>query len=85
MKIQDRWSLSLWRSFCIDAATSASQKRRCFFMGMYLATLILNIYIDQHGPYLNVIDVSLITTAVLFFLLAILALFFSDNDKDNKK
>jgi len=54
-------------------------------MGMYLVLLILNIYIDQHGPYLNVIDVSLITTAVLFLVLPILALIFLGNDKDNKK
>ncbi len=54
-------------------------------MGMYLVLLILNIYIDKHGPYLNVIDVSLITTAALFLLFPILALIFSGNDKDNKK
>jgi len=54
-------------------------------MGMYLVLLILCVYIDQHGPYFNVIDVSLITTAALFLLLPILALIFSGNDKDNKK
>ncbi len=54
-------------------------------MGWFIVLLILNIYIDQHGPYLNVIDVSLITTAALFLLFPILALIFSGNDKDNKK
>ncbi len=54
-------------------------------MEWYIALLILNIYIDQHGKYLNVIDVSLITTAALFLLFPILALIFSGNGKGDRK
>lgn len=41
---------------------------------LYLVCIFLWVYFDQHGPYLNVLDVALMSTAAFFVLFAIVIL-----------
>lgn len=41
---------------------------------LYLVCIFLWVYLDQHGPYLNVFDVALMSTAAFFVLFAIVIL-----------
>ena len=43
-------------------------------IAFYFISLFLFVYFDQHGPYLNVFDVALMSTAAFFVLLAIVIL-----------
>lgn len=50
-------------------------------MAYFIFSILLSVYISVHGPGLNFIDVSLITTAVLFILFFIIVLW---SNRDNK-
>lgn len=39
-------------------------------IGFCMISMLLWVYFDQHGPYLNVFDVALMSTAAFFVLLA---------------
>ena len=43
-------------------------------IGFCMISMLLWVYFDQHGPYLNVFDVALMSTAAFFVLLAIVIL-----------
>ena len=47
----------------------------------FLFILIFSLYINFHGPYLDFLDVSLITTAVLFLIFFVL---FTHEPKNRK-
>ena len=46
-----------------------------------LIFMLFSIYMNQHGPHLNFLDVSLITTAVFFLVLLLIICFSSGNDE----
>ena len=68
MTIQDHWSLLLWRSFLIDVPIRNWQKGGLHMIAFYFISLFLFVYIDQHGPYLNIFDVVLLSAAGMFVL-----------------
>lgn len=41
---------------------------------LYMVCIFLWVYLDQHGPYLNVLDVALMSTVAFFVLFAIVIL-----------
>lgn len=43
-------------------------------IGFCMISMLLWVYLDQHGKYLNVLDVALMSTAAFFVLLAIVIL-----------
>ena len=50
-------------------------------MAYFIFSILLSVYINAHGPGLNFIDVSLITTAVLFILFFIIVLWSNRGNK----
>lgn len=50
-------------------------------MSFLIFSALMSVYISCHGPRLNFLDVSLITTAVLLILSLIIVLWFN---RDNK-
>ena len=74
MTVQGRWSLSLWWSFHIDAPTETNRKEVPHMILLYIVMIFLVVYFDQHGPYLNILDVALMSTAAFFILFAIVIL-----------
>ena len=74
MTIQDRWSFLLWRPFHIYAPTETNRKEVSHTIEFCMISMLLWVYFDQHGPYLNVFDVALMSTAAFFVLLAIVIL-----------
>lgn len=47
----------------------------------FIFPLLFGIYVNNHGPHLNFLDVSFITIAVLFLVLTLLFCVYSKNDK----
>ena len=74
MTIQDRWSLHSLAVFFINVPTETNRKEVSHMIGFCLISMLLWVYFDQHGPYLNVFDIALMSTAVFFVLLAIVIL-----------
>lgn len=50
-------------------------------MAYFIFSVLMSVYISVHGPGLNFLDVSLITTAVLLILSLIIVLW---SNRDNK-
>ena len=53
-------------------------------IAFYLVSLFLFVYIDQHGPYLNIFDVVLLSAAGMFVLFIVFIIIISINDSDKK-
>ena len=53
-------------------------------IAFYLVSLFLFVYIDQHGPYLNIFDVVLLSTAGMFVLFIVFVIIMSVNDQGRK-
>ena len=53
-------------------------------IAFYLVSLFLFVYIDQHGKYLNIFDVVLLSTAGMFVLFIVFVIIMSVNDQGRK-
>ena len=84
MTVQGRWSLSLWRSFLIDVPIRNWQKGGLHMIAFYFISLFLFVYIDQHGPYLNIFDVVLLSAAGMFALFIVFVIIMSIIDQGRK-
>ncbi len=53
-------------------------------IAFYLVSLFLFVYIDQHGPYLNIFDVVLLSAAGMFALFIVFVIIMSIIDQGRK-
>ena len=53
-------------------------------IALYFISLFLFVYIDQHGPYLNIFDVVLLSTAGMFVLFIVFIIIMCIIDQGRK-
>ena len=51
---------------------------------IYIVCIFLWVYFDQHGPYLNILDVMLMSTAGMFGLFIVFIIIMSIIDSGKK-
>jgi len=53
-------------------------------IAFYLAIIFLGVYMDKHGPYLNILDVMLLSIAGIFGLFILFIIIMSIIDQGRK-
>lgn len=53
-------------------------------IAFYIVIIFLNVYVGQHGPYLNILDVMLLSIAGIFGLFILFIIIMSIIDQGRK-